>query len=133
MNIYLCNLNNSNITGVQYQNGVESTSYIDTALKSLDNGNTLYFDVPTDLIKTATITPLTIKIKFDDDTLDVKVAYSDTYWNDEIDVTKLLANPLAINYVNDMASQIVKFKDLRKILKINADAVVATLESAFEE
>lgn len=133
MNIYLCNLNNSNITRVQYQNGVGSTSYIDTTLKSLDNGKVLYFDVPTEIIKTATTTPLTVKIGFGYDTLNAKVAYSSTYWNDEIDVTKLLASPLATNYVNDMASQVVKFKDLRKILKINADAVVATLESAFEE
>jgi len=134
MKIYLCNLSGNNISNVRYQSTIGSTTYVNATIESIDNGNALCFDIPTSIVKQATTSnPLTIKVGLEYDTVNAKVAYSNTYWNDEIDVAALLNSPLTVIYVNDMASQVVKFKDLRKILNANANAVVATVESAFGE
>jgi hypothetical protein len=134
MKIYLCNLSGNSISDVRYQSAIGSTTYVNATIESIDNGNALCFDIPTSIVKQATASnPLIIKVGLGYDTVNARVAYSNTYWNDEIDVAALLNSPLTVIYINDMASQVVKFKDLRKILNANANAVVATVESAFGE
>jgi hypothetical protein len=134
MNIYLCNINESDISTVQYQSTPGSSVYTTVTVRSLDAGSVIYVDIPLDVLQQSNETgPLYLKVVLASSTVNVKLVYSTSYWNDEIDIPDIAADSSKIVYISDRASKIVRFKDLRKILSINADAITNTITQAFEE
>ena len=96
------------------------------------DGDTAMVDIPVTMLQQTTInTPMLLRITTtNNNTIDVNLVYVSGSWNDEVDVVADANKTIKLD-VN--ASRPVKFKDLRKVLAVNTDAMLTTIEKAFEE
>ena len=133
MNIFLRNISPDDIASVNYEEVPGSTQLDGEAEVVLTtDGDTAMVDIPVTMLQQTTInTPMLLRITTtNNDTIDVNLVYMSGSWNDEVDVVADANKTIKLD-VN--ASRPVKFKDLRKVLAVNTDAMLTTIEKAFEE
>lgn len=133
MNIFLRNISPDDITSVNYEEVPGSTQLDGEAEVVLTtDGDTAMVDIPVNMLQQTTInTPMLLRITTtNSNTIDVNLVYMSGSWNDEVDVVADANKTIKLD-VN--ASRPVKFKDLRKVLAVNTDAMLTTIEKAFEE
>ena len=133
MNIFLRNISPDDIASVNYEEVPGSTQLDGEAEVVLTtDGDTAMVDIPVNMLQQTTIsTPMLLRITTtNNDTIDVNLVYMSGSWNDEVDVVADANKTVKLD-VN--ASRPVKFKDLRKVLAVNTDAMLTTIEKAFEE
>ena len=133
MNIFLRNISPDNIASVNYEEVPGSTQLDGEAEVVLTtDGDTAMVDIPVTMLQQTTIsTPMLLRITTtNSNTIDVNLVYMSGSWNDEVDVVADANKTVKLD-VN--ASRPVKFKDLRKVLAVNTDAMLTTIEKAFEE
>ena len=133
MNIFLRNISPDDIASVNYEEVPGSTQLDGEAEVVLTtDGATAMIDIPVNMLQQTTInTPMLLRITTtNNDTIDVNLVYMSGSWNDEVDVVADANKTIKLD-VN--ASRPVKFKDLRKVLAVNTDAMLTTIEKAFEE
>ena len=133
MNIFLRNISPDDIASVNYEEVPGSTQLDGEAEVVLTtDGDTAMVDIPVNMLQQATIsTPMLLRITTtNNNTIDVNLVYMSGSWNDEVDVVADANKTVKLD-VN--ASRPVKFKDLRKVLAVNTDAMLTTIEKAFEE
>ena len=133
MNIFLRNISPDDIASVNYEEVPGSTQLDGEAEVVLTtDGDTAMVDIPVNMLQQTTIsTPMLLRITTtNNNTIDVNLVYMSGYWNDEVDVVADANKTVKLD-VN--ASRPVKFKDLRKVLAVNTDAMLTTIEKAFEE
>ena len=133
MNIFLRNISPDNIASVNYEEVPGSTQLDGEAEVVLTtDGDTAMVDIPVNMLQQTTIsTPMLLRITTtNSNTIDVNLVYMSGSWNDEVDVVADANKTVKLD-VN--ASRPVKFKDLRKVLAVNTDAMLTTIEKAFEE
>lgn len=133
MNIFLRNISPDDITSVNYEEVPGSTQLDGSSEVVLTtDGDTAMVDIPVNMLQQTTIsTPMLLRITTtNNNTIDVNLVYMSGSWNDEVDVVADANKTVKLD-VN--ASRPVKFKDLRKVLAVNTDAMLTTIEKAFEE
>lgn len=133
MNIFLRNISPNDIASVNYEEVPGSTQLDGEAEVVLTtDGDTAMVDIPVTMLQQTTInTPMLLRITTtNSNTIDVNLVYLSGSWNDEVDVVADANKTVKLD-VN--ASRPVKFKDLRKVLAVNTDAMLTTIEKAFEE
>jgi hypothetical protein len=133
MNIFLRNISPNDIASVNYEEVPGSTQLDGEAEVVLTtDGDTAMVDIPVTMLQQTTInTPMLLRITAtNSNTIDINLVYLSGSWNDEVDVVADANKTVKLD-VN--ASRPVKFKDLRKVLAINTDAMLTTIEQAFEE
>ena len=133
MNIFLRNISPDDIASVNYEEVPGSTQLDGEAEVVLTtDGDTAMVDIPVNMLQQTTIsTPMLLRITTtNNNTIDVNLVYMSGFWNDEVDVVADANKTVKLD-VN--ASRPVKFKDLRKVLAVNTDAMLTTIEKAFEE
>lgn len=133
MNIFLRNISPDDIASVNYEEVPGSTQLDGEAEVVLTtDGATAMIDIPVNMLQQTTIsTPMLLRITTtNSNTIDVNLVYMSGSWNDEVDVVADANKTVKLD-VN--ASRPVKFKDLRKVLAVNTDAMLTTIEKAFEE
>ena len=133
MNIFLRNISPDDIASVNYEEVPGSTQLDGEAEVVLTtDGDTAMVDIPVNMLQQTTIsTPMLLRITTtNSNTIDVNLVYLSGSWNDEVDVVADANKTVKLD-VN--ASRPVKFKDLRKVLAVNTDAMLTTIEKAFEE
>lgn len=132
MNIFLRNISPDDIASVNYEEVPGSTQLDGEAEVVLTtDGATAMIDIPVNMLQQTTInTPMLLRITTTNNTIDVNLVYMSGSWNDEVDVVADANKTVKLD-VN--ASRPVKFKDLRKVLAVNTDAMLTTIEKAFEE
>jgi len=133
MNIFLRNISPDDIASVNYEEVPGSTQLDGEAEVVLTtDGATAMVDIPVNMLQQTTInTPMLLRITTtNNNTIDVNLVYMSGSWNDEVDVVADANKTVKLD-VN--ASRPVKFKDLRKVLAVNTDAMLTTIEKAFEE
>ena len=133
MNIFLRNISPNDIASVNYEEVPGSTQLDGEAEVVLTtDGDTAMVDIPVNMLQQATTnTPMLLRITTtNSNTIDVNLVYVSGSWNDEVDVVADANKTVKLD-VN--ASRPVKFKDLRKVLAVNTDAMLTTIEKAFEE
>lgn len=133
MNIFLRNISPNDIASVNYEEVPGSTQLDGEAEVVLTtDGDTAMVDIPVNMLQQTTIsTPMLLRITTtNSNTIDVNLVYMSGSWNDEVDVVADANKTVKLD-VN--ASRPVKFKDLRKVLAVNTDAMLTTIEKAFEE
>lgn len=133
MNIFLRNISPDDIASVNYEEVPGSTQLDGEAEVVLTtDGDTAMVDIPVTMLQQTTInTPMLLRITTtNNNTIDVNLVYVSGSWNDEVDVVADANKTIKLD-VN--ASRPVKFKDLRKVLAVNTDAMLTTIEKAFEE
>ena len=133
MNIFLRNISPNDIASVNYEEVPGSTQLDGEAEVVLTtDGDTAMVDIPVNILQQTTInTPMLLRITTtNNNTIDVNLVYVSGSWNDEVDVVADANKTVKLD-VN--ASRPVKFKDLRKVLAVNTDAMLTTIEKAFEE
>lgn len=133
MNIFLRNISPNDIASVNYEEVPGSTQLDGEAEVVLTtDGDTAMVDIPVNMLQQTTInTPMLLRITTtNNNTIDVNLVYLSGSWNDEVDVVADANKTVKLD-VN--ASRPVKFKDLRKVLAVNTDAMLTTIEKAFEE
>ena len=133
MNIFLRNISPNDIASVNYEEVPGSTQLDGEAEVVLTtDGDTAMVDIPVNMLQqTTTNTPMLLRITTtNSNTIDVNLVYVSGSWNDEVDVVADADKTVKLD-VN--ASRPVKFKDLRKVLAVNTDAMLTTIEKAFEE
>lgn len=133
MNIFLRNISPDDIASVNYEEVPGSTQLDGEAEVVLTtDGDTAMVDIPVNMLQQTTIsTPMLLRITTtNNNTIDVNLVYMSGSWNDEVDVVADANKTIKLD-VN--ASRPVKFKDLRKVLAVNTDAMLTTIEKAFEE
>ena len=133
MNIFLRNISPDDIASVNYEEVPGSTQLDGEAEVVLTtDGDTAMVDIPVNMLQQTTIsTPMLLRITTtNNNTIDVNLVYASGSWNDEVDVVTDANKTIKLD-VN--ASRPVKFKDLRKVLAVNTDAMLTTIEKAFEE
>lgn len=133
MNIFLRNISPDDIASVNYEEVPGSTQLDGEAEVVLTtDGATAMIDIPVNMLQQTTIsTPMLLRITTtNNNTIDVNLVYMSGSWNDEVDVVADANKTVKLD-VN--ASRPVKFKDLRKVLAVNTDAMLTTIEKAFEE
>lgn len=133
MNIFLRNISPDDIASVNYEEVPGSTQLDGEAEVVLTtDGDTAMVDIPVTMLQQTTIsTPMLLRITTtNNNTIDVNLVYMSGSWNDEVDVVADANKTVKLD-VN--ASRPVKFKDLRKVLAVNTDAMLTTIEKAFEE
>ena len=133
MNIFLRNISPDDIASVNYEEVPGSTQLDGEAEVVLTtDGATAMVDIPVNMLQQTTIsTPMLLRITTtNNNTIDVNLVYMSGSWNDEVDVVADANKTIKLD-VN--ASRPVKFKDLRKVLAVNTDAMLTTIEKAFEE
>lgn len=133
MNIFLRNISPDDIASVNYEEVPGSTQLDGEAEVVLTtDGDTAMIDIPVNMLQHTTIsTPMLLRITTtNSNTIDVNLVYMSGSWNDEVDVVADANKTVKLD-VN--ASRPVKFKDLRKVLAVNTDAMLTTIEKAFEE
>ena len=133
MNIFLRNISPDDIASVNYEEVPGSTQLDGEAEVVLTtDGDTAMVDIPVNMLQQTTInTPMLLRITTtNNNTIDVNLVYASGSWNDEVDVVADANKTVKLD-VN--ASRPVKFKDLRKVLAVNTDAMLTTIEKAFEE
>lgn len=133
MNIFLRNISPDDIASVNYEEVPGSTQLDGEAEVVLTtDGDTAMVDIPVNMLQQTTIsTPMLLRITTtNNNTIDVNLVYLSGSWNDEVDVVADANKTVKLD-VN--ASRPVKFKDLRKVLAVNTDAMLTTIEKAFEE
>ena len=133
MNIFLRNISPNDIASVNYEEVPGSTQLDGEAEVVLTtDGDTAMVDIPVNMLQqTTTNTPMLLRITTtNSNTIDVNLVYLSGSWNDEVDVVADADKTVKLD-VN--ASRPVKFKDLRKVLAVNTDAMLTTIEKAFEE
>ena len=133
MNIFLRNISPNDIASVNYEEVPGSTQLDGEAEVVLTtDGDTAMVDIPVNILQQTTInTPMLLRITTtNSNTIDVNLVYLSGSWNDEVDVVADANKTVKLD-VN--ASRPVKFKDLRKVLAVNTDAMLTTIEKAFEE
>lgn len=133
MNIFLRNISPNDIASVNYEEVPGSTQLDGEAEVVLTtDGDTAMVDIPVNMLQQTTInTPMLLRITTtNNNTIDVNLVYMSGSWNDEVDVVADANKTVKLD-VN--ASRPVKFKDLRKVLAVNTDAMLTTIEKAFEE
>lgn len=133
MNIFLRNISPDDIASVNYEEVPGSTQLDGEAEVVLTtDGDTAMVDIPVNMLQQTTIsTPMLLRITTtNSNTIDVNLVYMSGSWNDEVDVVADANKTVKLD-VN--ASRPVKFKDLRKVLAVNTDAMLTTIEKAFEE
>ena len=133
MNIFLRNISPNDIASVNYEEVPGSTQLDGEAEVVLTtDGDTAMVDIPVNMLQqTTTNTPMLLRITTtNSNTIDVNLVYLSGSWNDEVDVVADANKTVKLD-VN--ASRPVKFKDLRKVLAVNTDAMLTTIEKAFEE
>lgn len=133
MNIFLRNISPDDIASVNYEEVPGSTQLDGEAEVVLTtDGDTAMVDIPVNMLQQATIsTPMLLRITTtNNNTIDVNLVYMSGSWNDEVDVVADANKTVKLD-VN--ASRPVKFKDLKKVLAVNTDAMLTTIEKAFEE
>lgn len=133
MNIFLRNISPDDIASVNYEEVPGSTQLDGSSEVVLTtDGDTAMVDIPVNMLQQTTIsTPMLLRITTtNNNTIDVNLVYMSGSWNDEVDVVADANKTVKLD-VN--ASRPVKFKDLRKVLAVNTDAMLTTIEKAFEE
>lgn len=133
MNIFLRNISPDDIASVNYEEVPGSTQLDGSSEVVLTtDGATAMIDIPVNMLQQTTIsTPMLLRITTtNNNTIDVNLVYMSGSWNDEVDVVADANKTVKLD-VN--ASRPVKFKDLRKVLAVNTDAMLTTIEKAFEE
>lgn len=133
MNIFLRNISPNDIASVNYEEVPGSTQLDGEAEVVLTtDGDTAMVDIPVNMLQQTTIsTPMLLRITTtNSNTIDINLVYISGSWNDEVDVVADANKTVKLD-VN--ASRPVKFKDLRKVLAVNTDAMLTTIEQAFEE
>lgn len=133
MNIFLRNISPNDIASVNYEEVPGSTQLDGSSEVVLTtDGDTAMVDIPVNMLQQTTIsTPMLLRITTtNNNTIDVNLVYMSGSWNDEVDVVADANKTVKLD-VN--ASRPVKFKDLRKVLAVNTDAMLTTIEKAFEE
>lgn len=133
MNIFLRNISPDDIASVNYEEVPGSTQLDGSSEVVLTtDGDTAMVDIPVNMLQQTTIsTPMLLRITTtNSNTIDVNLVYMSGSWNDEVDVVADANKTVKLD-VN--ASRPVKFKDLRKVLAVNTDAMLTTIEKAFEE
>ena len=133
MNIFLRNISPNDIASVNYEEVPGSTQLDGEAEVVLTtDGDTAMVDIPVNMLQqTTTNTPMLLRITTtNSNTIDVNLVYLSGSWNDEVDVVADANKTIKLD-VN--ASRPVKFKDLRKVLAVNTDAMLTTIEQVFEE
>lgn len=133
MNIFLRNISPDDIASVNYEEVPGSTQLDGEAEVVLTtDGDTAMVDIPVNMLQQTTIsTPMLLRITTtNNNTIDVNLVYLSGSWNDEVDVVADANKTVKLD-VN--ASRPVKFKDLRKVLAVNTDAMLTTIEKVFEE
>lgn len=133
MNIFLRNISPDDIASVNYEEVPGSTQLDGSSEVVLTtDGDTAMVDIPVNMLQQTTIsTPMLLRITTtNNNTIDVNLVYLSGSWNDEVDVVADANKTVKLD-VN--ASRPVKFKDLRKVLAVNTDAMLTTIEKAFEE
>lgn len=133
MNIFLRNISPDDIASVNYEEVPGSTQLDGEAEVVLTtDGDTAMVDIPVNMLQQTTIsTPMLLRITTtNSNTIDVNLVYMSGSWNDEVDVVADANKTVKLD-VN--ASRPVKFKDLKKVLAVNTDAMLTTIEKAFEE
>lgn len=133
MNIFLRNISPDDIASVNYEEVPGSTQLDGSSEVVLTtDGDTAMIDIPVTMLQQTTIsTPMLLRITTtNSNTIDVNLVYMSGSWNDEVDVVADANKTVKLD-VN--ASRPVKFKDLRKVLAVNTDAMLTTIEKAFEE
>ena len=133
MNIFLRNISPDDIASVNYEEVPGSTQLDGEAEVVLTtDGDTAMVDIPVTMLQQTTInTPMLLRITTtNSNTIDVNLVYVSGSWNDEVDVVADANKTIKLD-VN--ASRPVKFKDLRKVLAVNTDAMLTTIEKVFEE
>lgn len=133
MNIFLRNISPDDIASVNYEEVPGSTQLDGSSEVVLTtDGDTAMVDISVNMLQQATIsTPMLLRITTtNNNTIDVNLVYMSGSWNDEVDVVADANKTVKLD-VN--ASRPVKFKDLRKVLAVNTDAMLTTIEKAFEE
>lgn len=133
MNIFLRNISPDDIASVNYEEVPGSTQLDGEAEVVLTtDGDTAMVDIPVNMLQQTTIsTPMLLRITTtNSNTIDINLVYMSGSWNDEVDVVADANKTVKLD-VN--ASRPVKFKDLRKVLAVNTDAMLTTIEKAFEE
>ena len=133
MNIFLRNISPDDIASVNYEEVPGSTQLDGEAEVVLTtDGDTAMVDIPVNILQQTTIsTPMLLRITTtNNNTIDVNLVYASGSWNDEVDVVTDANKTIKLD-VN--ASRPVKFKDLRKVLAVNTDAMLTTIEKVFEE
>lgn len=133
MNIFLRNISPDDIASVNYEEVPGSTQLDGEAEVVLTtDGATAMIDIPVNMLQQTTIsTPMLLRITTtNNNTIDVNLVYLSGSWNDEVDVVADANKTVKLD-VN--ASRPVKFKDLRKVLAVNTDAMLTTIEKVFEE
>lgn len=133
MNIFLRNISPNDIASVNYEEVPGSTQLDGEAEVVLTtDGDTAMVDIPVTMLQQTTInTPMLLRITTtNSNIIDVNLVYLSGSWNDEVDVVADANKTIKLD-VN--ASRPVKFKDLRKVLAVNTDAMLTTIEQAFEE
>lgn len=133
MNIFLRNISPNDIASVNYEEVPGSTQLDGSSEVVLTtDGDTAMVDIPVNMLQQTTIsTPMLLRITTtNSNTIDVNLVYMSGSWNDEVDVVADANKTIKLD-VN--ASRPVKFKDLRKVLAVNTDAMLTTIEKAFEE
>lgn len=133
MNIFLRNISPDDIASVNYEEVPGSTQLDGSSEVVLTtDGDTAMVDIPVNMLQQTTIsTPMLLRITTtNSNTIDINLVYMSGSWNDEVDVVADANKTVKLD-VN--ASRPVKFKDLRKVLAVNTDAMLTTIEKAFEE
>lgn len=133
MNIFLRNISADDIASVNYEEVPGSTQLDGSSEVVLTtDGDTAMVDIPVNMLQQTTInTPMLLRITTtNSNTIDINLVYVSGSWNDEVDVVADANKTIKLD-VN--ASRPVKFKDLRKVLAVNTDAMLTTIEKAFEE
>jgi hypothetical protein len=133
MNIFLRNISPDDIASVNYEEVPGSTQLDGSSEVVLTtDGDTAMVDIPVNMLQQTTIsTPMLLRITTtNSNTIDVNLVYMSGSWNDEVDVVADANKTVKLD-VN--ASRPVKFKDLRKVLAVNTDAMLTTIEKVFEE
>lgn len=133
MNIFLRNISPDDIASVNYEEVPGSTQLDGSSEVVLTtDGDTAMVDIPVNMLQQTTIsTPMLLRITTtNNNTIDVNLVYMSGSWNDEVDVVADANKTIKLD-VN--ASRPVKFKDLRKVLAVNTDAMLTTIEKVFEE
>lgn len=133
MNIFLRNISPDDIASVNYEE-VPGSTQLDGEVEVVltTDGDTAMVDIPVTILQQTTIsTPMLLRITTtNSNTIDINLVYLSGSWNDEVDVVADANKTVKLD-VN--ASRPVKFKDLRKVLAVNTDAMLTTIEKAFEE
>lgn len=133
MNIFLRNISADDIASVNYEEVPGSTQLDgESEVVLTTDGDTAMIDIPVNMLQqTTTNTPMLLRITTtNNDTIDINLVYVSGSWNDEVDV---VADANKVVKLDVNASRPVKFKDLKKVLAVNTDAMLTTIEEAFEE